>query len=338
MRMKRIWFVFAVAAGAAVPAVRAQQNVNPQCGVVVSTVVGGVLRSEIQGGDGCQKAVDLYQYLNTQLGTLVAGGNATLGQGGTLGGLGHFSIGARVNLLNASIPDVQGVNVTTGAPQASGYTTNGKTVLFPELDGAVGVFHGFPIGITYIGGLDFLVSASYLPSVEQTGVRVGNATGAIRFGYGARLGVLQETTLTPGISVTYQERSLPMTSIVAQASPSESFSVRDLDLRTKSWRVVASKSLPFVSLAAGFGRDYYDANAKLTFNVDGQTQQTPVSLAVSPSRTSIFGDVSINVIPFVKLVGELGRVSGGSVRTFNTFADDVNQARWYGSVGARLAF
>ncbi|HKT06707.1 MAG TPA: hypothetical protein VJR24_02335, partial [Gemmatimonadaceae bacterium] len=138
--------------------------------------------------------------------------------------------------------------------------------------------------------------------------------------------------------VTYQERSLPMTTIVATASSTESFSVRDLDLRTKAWRIVASKNLLWVSVAAGFGRDYYDANARITYNVDGQTQQTPVSLGVSPSRTNFFGDVSLNVIPFVKLVGELGRVSGGSVHTFNSFDDDVNQSRWYGSIGARLAF
>src|SRR6185437_15217529 len=306
VRMTRTWFVFAVAALVGVPSVEAQQNLNTQCGQIVSVVKDGQIVAAAQGSDGCQKAVDLYQYLNTQLGTLVAGGNATLGQGGTLGGLGHFSIGARVNLLNASIPDVQGVAVTSGTPESSGYTTNGKTVVFPEIDGALGIFRGFPLGITYLGGLDFLVSASYLPSVEQTGVRVGNATGAIRFGYGARLGLLQETTLTPGISVTYQERSLPMTSIVATASSSESFSVRDLDLRTKSWRVVASKNLLWFSLAAGFGRDYYDANAKLTYTVDGATPQTPQSLAVSPSRTSVFGDVSVNVIPFVRVVGELG--------------------------------
>ncbi|HTL96150.1 MAG TPA: hypothetical protein VL157_11440 [Gemmatimonadaceae bacterium] len=335
--MTRTWFVFAVAAVVVVPSAAAQQTANPQCGQAVSVLVGGVIRGQVQGGDGCQKAIDLYQYLNTQIGTLVAGGNASLGQGGTLGGLGHFSIGARVNLLNASIPDVQGVNVSTGAPQASGYTTNGKTLVFPEVDAAVGVFHGFPIGITYIGGIDLLGSASYLPSLQQTGVRIGNATGAIRFGYGVRLGLLQETFLTPGISVTYQERSLPVTTIVATASPTESFSVRDLDLRTKAWRVVASKNLLWVTLAAGFGRDYYDASAKITSNVDGQTQ-TPVSLAVSPKRTSIFGDVSLNLIPFVKLVGELGRVSGGSVHTFNMFDNDVNRSRWYGSIGARLAF
>lgn len=336
--MSRTWFVFAVAALVGVPSVTAQQTENPQCVQTVPLVVGGMVVGQVQGGDGCQKAIDLYQYLNTQIGTLVAGGNATLGQGGTLGGLGHFSVGARVNLLQASIPDVQGVNVSTGAPQSSGYTTNNKTLLFPEVDAAVGVFRGFPIGLTYIGGVDLLGSASYLPAMEQGGVRIGHPTGAIRFGYGARLGLLQETFLTPGISVTYQERSLPMTTIVATASSTESFSVRDLDLRTKAWRIVASKNLLWVSVAAGFGRDYYDANARITYNVDGQTQQTPVSLGVSPSRTNFFGDVSLNVIPFVKLVGELGRVSGGSVHTFNSFDDDVNQSRWYGSIGARLAF
>src|SRR6185437_162300 len=257
MRMTRTWFVFAVAAAVAAPTVKAQGVENPQCSQVVSLVVGGVVTGQVQGGDGCQKAVDLYQYLNTQLGTLVAGGNATLGQGGTLGGLGHFSIGARVNLLNASIPDVQGVNVSPTAPQASGYTTTGKTLLLPEVDGALGLFRGFPIGLTYIGGVDLLGSASYLPAMDQTGVRIGHPTGAIRFGYGIRLGVLQETYLTPGISVTYQERSLPMTTLVATASPTQMFSVRDLNLRTRAWRVVASKNLLWLSLAAGFGRDYY---------------------------------------------------------------------------------
>jgi len=336
--MTRTWFVFAVAALVGVPSVEAQQNLNTQCGQIVSVVKDGQIVAAAQGSDGCQKAVDLYQYLNSQLGTLVAGGNATLGQGGTLGGLGHFSIGARVNLLNASIPDVQGVNVSSTAPQASGYTTTGKTLLLPEVDGALGLFRGFPIGLTYIGGVDLLGSASYLPAMDQTGVRIGHPTGAIRFGYGIRLGVLQETYLTPGISVTYQERSLPMTTLVATASPTQMFSVRDLNLRTRAWRVVASKNLLWLSLAAGFGRDYYDASAKLTSSVDGQSQPAPVSLTVSPTRTNIFGDVSINVIPFVKLVAELGRVSGGSVRTFNSFADDVNQSRWYGSIGARLAF
>src|SRR3954468_7535287 len=66
--------------------------------------------------DACQKAIDLFQYMAPQLGTMIAGGNQTLGQGGTLGGLGHFSAGLRVNLLQGSLPQVQ--NVTPSATGA----------------------------------------------------------------------------------------------------------------------------------------------------------------------------------------------------------------------------
>ena len=47
--------------------------------------------------DACQQAVDVYQFMAPQLGLALTGGNATLGQGGALGGLGHFSIGVRAN-------------------------------------------------------------------------------------------------------------------------------------------------------------------------------------------------------------------------------------------------
>src|SRR5947199_8805612 len=59
--------------------------------------------------DACQKAIDLFKYLAPQLGTSIAGGNPTLGQGGNLGGRGHFSAGLRVNVLQGSLPEVQNV-------------------------------------------------------------------------------------------------------------------------------------------------------------------------------------------------------------------------------------
>ena len=42
--------------------------------------------------DICTQAFDVYQFLAPQLGLALAGGNATLGQGGTLGGIGHASV------------------------------------------------------------------------------------------------------------------------------------------------------------------------------------------------------------------------------------------------------
>ena len=43
---------------------------------------------------------------------LITGGNATIGQSGALGGLGHFSIGVRVNALQASIPKLDNIAAT----------------------------------------------------------------------------------------------------------------------------------------------------------------------------------------------------------------------------------
>ncbi|HJP60006.1 MAG TPA: hypothetical protein VJ865_08400, partial [Gemmatimonadaceae bacterium] len=63
--------------------------------------------------DACQKAIDLFRYLAPQLGTSIAGGNATLGQGGNLGGLGHFSAGLRVNAVQGSLPQFENIQIST---------------------------------------------------------------------------------------------------------------------------------------------------------------------------------------------------------------------------------
>src|SRR5688572_1308311 len=56
--------------------------------------------------DACQKAIDLFQYMAPQLSIAITGGNATLGQGSTLGGLGHFSVGVRINAVMGSLPQM----------------------------------------------------------------------------------------------------------------------------------------------------------------------------------------------------------------------------------------
>src|SRR5262245_40614812 len=54
--------------------------------------------------DACQMGVDSFQFIAPQLGVALTGGNATLGRGGALGGLGHFSLGLRVNIVNGDVP------------------------------------------------------------------------------------------------------------------------------------------------------------------------------------------------------------------------------------------
>src|SRR5438874_348507 len=57
--------------------------------------------------DACTQAVDLFQFVAPQLGLALAGGNATLGQGGTLGGIGHFAISLRANAFQGDLPKVK---------------------------------------------------------------------------------------------------------------------------------------------------------------------------------------------------------------------------------------
>ena len=173
-------------------------------------------------------------------------------------------------------------------------------------------------------------------------VKVPN--GSLKLGYGARVGILQESLLVPGVSVSYLRRDLPTVSISA-LSGSDSLLVNNLSLKTTAWRVVASKSLLLFGFAAGFGQDKYESSTDISAYVGARTvpptpavKTVPVSLSQNITRTNVFADLSINLL-ILKLTGEIGQVSGGTINTFNTFSGkQAADSRIYGSVGARFGF
>ena len=293
--------------------------------------------------DACQKAIDLFKYVAPQLGTSIAGGNPTLGQGGTLGGLGHFSAGLRVNVVQGDVPQVDNLSVSTGGAQQTQFETKAQYVPMPTADLAIGIFKGIPLPLTNVGGVDFLVSASYVPEYDNSGVSVKVPNGSLKLGYGARVGILQESLLVPGIAVSYLVRDLPTLNIAGNSS-GDSLYVNNLSLKTKAWRVTASKSLIMFGLAAGIGQDKYDASTDIGAHVAArpplspQSNAGPVSISQSLTRTNIFGDLSVNLLLF-KLNAEIGQVSGGTINTYNTFSGkQPADSRLYGSVGARFGF
>ncbi len=307
------------------------QAIDPHC---ADPAVVGTLH---QGGDACQKVADLFNYMNMQLGTWVAGGNTTLGQGGALGGLGHFAIGVRANVMRATIPSVNDIQVQTGPPVSSNIPSSDKWVALPVADVAIGLFRGFPVGVTSIGGLDALVNVSYLPDYSQHSLHVGAADARLKLGFGGRLGILRESLVVPGVAVSYLVRELPTATIAASDNSGNTVNVSAYRMRTKEWRLTASKQLLFLGLAAGVGQDKYDARASLTYNVDGNTPASPIELHISPTRTNYFADLSFNFL-VAHLVAEAGRVTGGNVMTYNVFPTDASAARYYGSLGLRIGF
>jgi hypothetical protein len=144
--------------------------------------------------------------------------------------------------------------------------------------------------------------------------------------------------------VSYLVRDLPTLNI-AGSSGNDSLYVNNLSLKTKAWRVTASKSLLIFGLAAGFGQDKYDASTAIGAHIGARTvppspaaNAGPVSISQNLTRTNMFADLSMNLLLF-KLTGEIGQVSGGTINTFNSFSGkQAADSRIYGSVGARFGF
>ena len=316
----------------AVPA--AAQQAASQCPAGNTTTTTGLRQRATQ--DACQQAIDLFQYMVPQLGIAITGGNATLGQGGALGGLGHFTVGLRANVLRGTVPQVDRVTVsTTGAVRRTNYPTTNQFLGLPAVDASIGLFKGLPLGLTNVGGVDLLLSASYVPKVNADNVTV-DPDSPLKIGYGVRVGAIQESLLLPGVSFTFLKRDLPKTTITGTESGA-SLTVSDLDVETTAWRVVASKSLILFSVAAGVGQDTYDASTNVRGTVTGGVTSDNIPMSQKLTRTNYFADLSLNLL-LAKIVGEIGMVSGGTVSTYNQFDSAPDKSRVYGSLGVRIGF
>src|SRR5687767_7462324 len=162
-------------------------------------------------GDACQQAVDFFQYMAPQLGTAMTGGNTTLAQGGTLGGprfglIPRIAIGVRVNAVQGNVPNFNPALQAGGPPPAAQeLTTEAQFVPMPAVDVALGVFKGLPLAMSNVGGIDVLVSAAYVPKYESPEVNI-TPDKSLEFGYGVRIGLLQESLVVPGIGFSYMTR------------------------------------------------------------------------------------------------------------------------------------
>lgn len=329
------------------PVAGAQSTGTPQC-PPGSSGPFGVPDPARATQDACQLAQDLFQIMAPQLGISLTGGNATLGQGGTLGGLGHFSVGLRANVVGGTLPQIQQVRLqTTGRVQRQGSAavpTENQILGLPTAEVGIGVFKGIPLGLTNVGGVDLLLSASYVPKVETDAVTIDVAS-PLKLGFGARVGLLQESLVVPGVSVTILRRGLPKATITGATADGDTLFVRDLDVQTTAWRLVASKSLLMFGLAAGVGQDRYasSTDVQATVQLRGlplsqRATSNRVAMAQELTRTNYFVDLSLN-LPFTKLVLEVGQVSGGEVTTYNAFSGKAADAsRTYGSLGLRIGF
>jgi hypothetical protein len=314
--MKKVFFVTAALVLLAAPL--GAQDIDPQC--PPGTMNGnGDPDNTMIAQDACQKAIDLFAYMSPQLGMVLAGGNPTQGVSGAFGKIGRFSIGVRANALNGSLPEVDRVVPNTRGAQRSNYTLDTTPLGFATADVALGVYPGTPYGF---GAIDLLMSAAYVPSYDNGTIDVSTPSGSFKLGFGAKVGIVGETRARPGLSVSYLSRGLPAVDILAQ-SGDDNLLLEDVRVRSKSWRAVAGKTLGFLGVGAGYGRDTYDSDATITVTVAPRSSTPggtggPIELNQEITRNNMFATVWIRS-QVLRIVGEAGRVSGGEISTYNQF-------------------
>lgn len=300
--------------------------------------------SGFNGGDVCQKARDLFSFVAPQVGVAVASGNPIPGDAGSLGGLGKRAVSLRLVAVEGHLPR-NSVPLSAGAAVASDFGEARTIMPLPTIDAAIGLFAGAPFGLTNVGGVDALIGASYLPSVSHNAFELRPRNGGFGFSYGLRVGLLQESSVVPGLGVSWQRRQLPKSDF-NYTPGNDSLVVNGTTVRSDALRAIISKRFALFGLAAGVGRDHVVSASDMGAVVNegsgaAQVRQTVslTGLRESDDRNTAFVNASFSMLAF-RIVAEYGRSSAGTIReTVNRFGSRrANEAYNYGSLGISARF
>jgi hypothetical protein len=352
--MKKQWLaVAALCAAGAVPAA-AQRNVDAVC-------------DEFAGSDARSRCVAVAEAVNAaqpQLGILMAGGNPTLGTASTggvrLGFLPAVSAGARLNLVLARLPDIREVRRVDGEVAPAQYRLPAPAV---GANASVGLTPGVRLApmVGGFGAVDLLGSVTMMP-LDLLGV--SDASGnPISWGAGVRVGLLRESFVAPGVSVSMMYRRMGEVRIgdvcEAQEQPDPThpdrrfcssggdFGEVAFGLNNLSARAAVSKRLLGFGLTGGMGWDRFTTDAEVAFRAPappagGVIGQEVIyrldDVRVNNTRLSAFLNASYTLL-VGSVVAEVGVMQGGSpVPGFPAAADfDPRGGTVFGSLGARLA-
>ncbi|WP_205761777.1 hypothetical protein [Longimicrobium terrae] len=346
MTMTNRWMISAAAAALIASPLAAQGNIESVCASFSKSEVGGRCAAVAQAVDAAQP----------QLGILLAGGNPTLGTASTggvrLGILPRVSLTGRVNVVGARLPDIRDVRTSGGEVQTDEFSVPAPAV---GANVSVGLTQGFSVApmIGGFGAIDLLGSVTVLP-LSLAGDDFGD--NAYSWGAGARVGLVRESFVTPGVSLSLMYRDLgdvrfgevcEGTEVVTSGNQSTcaaggDFGELGFGLTNWSGRLAASKRLLGLGATLGVGYDQFDTDANFAFRAPGLGGTEQIyrfnDVTVDNDRWSAFLDLSYTVL-VGSLVGEVGWMQGAdAIAGFPSTSDfDPDQGTFFGSIGARLS-
>lgn len=317
----------------------------------------------------CVSVAQAAEAVQPQLGILMAGGNPTLGTASTgglrLGVLPRVSLSGRVNLVLANVPEI--TSEASGSPAA--YQTDNLRIPTPALgvNASMGLLSGMGVApmLGGVGSVDLLASASWIP-VDLLGGEAFKAGGApVAWGAGVRVGLLRESFVTPGVSVSLMHRRQGRMELGNVCEDPEQPGLGpddgvclgagggsgtggdqgEVGFNVKSWsaRAAVSKRLLGFGITAGAGWDRFESDVDFAFR--GETTTTGSSRVfhvrnriIENDRTSAFLNFSYTLL-VGSLVGEVGWMQGGErLEAYPEDGDfDPEKGVFFGSLGARLS-
>ncbi len=345
--MKRIALAVIGVGALAAPAL-AQEGLETQCAAI----------GQAQAREVCSTVAQAVESAQPQLGILLAGGNPTLGTASTggvrLGVLPRVSGGLRINAVQVKVPNI--------LEEDSGVEDD-RSFFAPALGAnvSIGLSPGMSLAPTIggFGAIDLLGSATWIPTslVDVEGVEDG--TENISWGAGVRVGIIRESFLTPGISVSAMYRRLG-TFRYGEVCPAGTLDAGGgivtctgsgdegefaFDLTNWSGRAAVSKRLLGLGLTAGVGYDRFTSEGELAFRGEpiGVVSGTRriyrfEDLELESDRWSAFLDGSFTLL-IATLTAEIGWMQGSDpIEGFPSTSDfDPKEGTFFGSLGLRLS-
>lgn len=353
----RRFIIAAMLLGVSAAPARAQSALVQRCGQAVPSQAGLSQEVTSQYRQMCAQVVNSFAAMQPGIGIAFSGGNPVLGTGSTLGTrlglMPRVSVSLRANLALAEMPQLF---EKYSAAFGEGETLKpmgraGVPLGSLQADASIGLFNGLAFGA---GAVDLLGSVSLVPKVND----IGLTESIMNYGGGARIGILKQGLLMPGLSVSGMYRRMSTIGFGDIATHPGAIAS---DLDNFSLRAVASKGLLILDLAVGAGYDRYSSDVDLSWKVSCGTNDCraansgqPLALSskidgkLNTSAWNIFANAGMSLV-FLNIVGELGyqkKSDGVSAADLQKAGLGTGQkltgealkgGNLFGSVGLRLA-
>jgi len=353
----RRFVVAAIVLGVSAAPARAQSGLMESCGQATHGHAGLPQEVTNQFRQMCAQVVNSFAVLQPGVGIAFSGGNPVLGTGSTigmrLGLMPRVSVSVRGNIAFAQMPQLfEKYSATIGDGETlSPMARAGIPLTSVQADAAVGVFNGFPFGL---GAVDLLGSVSLVPRVND----IGLSESIVNYGGGARVGILKQGILMPGVSISGMYRRMGK---IGFGNISTHPGAISSDLDNLSFRAVASKGLLMLDLAVGAGYDRYSSDVEMQWKVNCGTQEcrnvnsgNPLTLQdeikgkLTTSTWNVFVNGGLSLL-MLNIVGEIGYqkandgVSAADLQKAGLSGDQkltkeaMKNGNFFGSIGVRLA-